>query len=56
MRPNSINKSNTKKIWITPQLIIHGNIEKITAEVPIPGKKYGAGDAASMKVRHSTHS
>jgi hypothetical protein len=26
----------TKKVWIKPKLIIHGNVEKITKEKPFP--------------------
>jgi hypothetical protein len=28
------NNEDTKKVWITPELIVHGDVEKITKEDP----------------------
>ena len=33
-----------KKAWIAPKLIVHGDLEKITKEVPVP--KFGAGNGS----------
>jgi len=30
-----------KKAWKAPKLIIHGDLEKITKEAPIPGPNFG---------------
>ena len=32
-----------KKAWKAPKLIVHGNVEKITREAPIPGSGFGRG-------------
>ncbi len=26
-----------KKVWIKPELVVYGDIEKLTAESPVPG-------------------
>jgi len=28
-----------KKVWIKPELVVYGDIEKLTAESPVPGLK-----------------
>ena len=33
-----------KKIWVPPKLLVHGNIDLITSEHPIRGKKPGSAD------------
>ena len=38
--------TDEKKVWITPELIIHGDVETITREGPIGQKVYGDGDGA----------
>lgn len=35
-----------KKEWVTPKLIVHGDVEKITTEGQIPPKVFGAADGA----------
>ena len=32
-----------KKAWKTPKLIVHGDVEKITREAPVPGSGFGRG-------------
>jgi hypothetical protein len=34
MESNYANNEEAKKIWTTPQLIVHGDVEKITKESP----------------------
>jgi hypothetical protein len=29
-------KAEEKKIWIKPQLVVYGDIEKLTTELPVP--------------------
>ena len=44
-----------KKPWNTPQLVIHGDVAKITEENPIPPKKFGTSDgviASAQNVHH----
>jgi hypothetical protein len=44
-----------KKPWNTPQLVIHGDVAKITEENPIPPKKFGSSDgviASAQNVHH----
>ena len=44
-----------KKPWNTPQLVIHGDVAKITEESPIPPKKFGSSDgviASAQNVHH----
>lgn len=40
MKANNVDK----KVWISPKLIIHGNVEQLTREGTIPQKEYGDGD------------
>ncbi len=37
-----------KKVWAMPQLMIHGDVEKLTTEGSIPAKVYGSSDGASF--------
>ncbi len=39
-------KSEQKKMWTTPKLVVHGDVEKITREGSIPPKVFGAKDGA----------
>jgi len=34
-----------KKAWIAPKLIVHGDLEKITKEAPVPGN-FRAGNGS----------
>ena len=43
-----------KKPWITPQLIMHGDVAKITEEGALPPKKFGASDGVIASA-HDVH-
>ena len=38
-------EAEPKKAWKTPKLIVHGDVEKITREAPVPGR-FGAGNGS----------
>ena len=46
------NNTEKKKPWETPKLIIHGDVEKITAEGAISQKEYGDGDGVIANARN----
>ena len=35
-----------KKAWKAPKLIVHGDLEKITKEAPVPGPHFGRGNGS----------
>ena len=36
MENTKVDKKEKKKTWITPKLVVYGDIEKITKELPLP--------------------
>ncbi len=36
-----------KKMWVTPKLVIHGGVERLTTEGSIPAKQFGSSDGAT---------
>jgi hypothetical protein len=47
-------KESQKKVWVTPQLVVHGDVTKITEESPIAPKKFGASDGVIASA-HDVH-
>jgi hypothetical protein len=48
------NNNPPKKPWTTPQLVVHGDVTKITEESPIAPKKFGASDGVIASA-HDVH-
>jgi len=36
-----------KKVWVMPELTVHGDVEKLTTGGSIPSKKFGSSDGAT---------
>jgi len=36
MEDSKVEKKEMKKTWVTPKLVVYGDVDKITKEMPIP--------------------
>ena len=42
-------KDNEKKEWVKPELVVYGDVEKLTTELPVPIGKAPTGGSSSIQ-------